>query len=85
MGAVLEKRKLSVNSEYGEAANEEIILRMKAAQQNWLSYRNEYCTVSYYTKAPSHSASDDMSAVMCKIKKTQERIDEINEYNGSGT
>ena len=67
----------NVQSEWGAEADKEIRERIELTQKSWALYRFNQCSTYYYTKAPVHSASDDLSATLCKIKLTKTRIGEI--------
>lgn len=77
LNEAIEKSAQEVKSAWGEQANSEIRDRMRRAQEAWLIYRDMQCSKNYYSKAPTHPPSQDISTVMCKISKTKHRITEF--------
>lgn len=67
----------SFRSLEGLEADIEVKNRMQSAQTAWTTYRDKQCTLHYYSKAKSHSPSDDLASISCKISKTKERLNEL--------
>jgi uncharacterized protein YecT (DUF1311 family) len=73
----IEKLKSKAKSMWGPLADKEINARVDSSQANWLKYRDEQCEYGYYTKAKAHAPSQSFDMAICKYKKTDERIKEI--------
>ncbi len=74
---IIKKTKKDIRSEWGDLANEEIAAKLDLSQKSWESYRDTQCSLNYYSKASSHSPSEDEKIARCKLSKTMERVLEI--------
>ena len=73
----IETLKSKAKSMWGRLADEEINARVDSSQTNWLKYREDQCEYGYYTKAKAHAPSQSLDIAVCRYKKTDERIKEI--------
>ena len=79
----LKKNIADTQSEWGKDAVEEIKNRMLLTQDFWIKYRDNQCHQNYYSKAPIHPPSQSLLITMCKIYKTKDRIQELNENSAN--
>ena len=66
-------------SESGKIADKEIKDRINLAQNGWLQYRENHCSFDYYSKAETHPPSQSLRIIMCQVRMTHDRLDEIKQ------
>jgi hypothetical protein len=67
----------SYTSSWGPEAIAEGRQRISQGQEHWKLYRDKHCEFDYYSMAPAHPTSQDISMTVCKMAKTRLRITEI--------